>query len=251
MHRILISIIVIIISLQCGLGQVSVPSDKNVVVYLKDGSAISGQLVEWTYGEEIIIESQGITLIFPDAEIKKVVEQSKSVKIRPPVIHKNKGLYYTAKMIFMVGNDGSRAHHKVGYGVSASTGYQWNQYIGAGIGLGYRQFVWDSAEDVIPVFAEVRGFFGNNVIRPHYNVEIGYAFAKGDSDLNLAEAKGGMTFYPSFGISVGRKEFKTTVDLGYNFQKADFTYSSDFDDRVRSEQRLTFRRLSVRLGFDF
>jgi len=251
MYRLIITVILSMVLSHGGWSQAKTKSEKHVIVYLKDGSAISGNLMAWTYGQEVIIDANGITMKFPDAEIKKVVEQSESINIKAPVTHRNNGIYYTGKATLMAGNDGPRANDKIGYGITASVGYQWNKNIGAGIGIGYREFVAEASEEMYPIFAEFRGFINDNAVRPFYNVELGYAFAFKDEEIGLVEAKGGLFVYPSIGISLGRKTYRTTIDVGYNFQQAEFTYGSNFDDRVRSFQEITFRRLSLRLGVHF
>lgn len=232
-------------------GQKTQTAGAEVIVYLKDGSAITGNLIEWIYGDKVTIVSEGVELTFPANEVERLIDQSKKIKKRTAIVHKNEGIYYKAQAQLMTGNDGSRAHHRVGWGITASAGYQWNQYLMTGFGLGYREFIWDSAEVMLPVYAELGGYFANTTVRPFYNVQMGYSFAFEDEDFGLVEAKGGLFIYPSVGISVGRQRVKTTFDLGYNFQDAQFTYGNNFDDRIRSTQDVTYRRLSFRIGINF
>ena len=251
MKKLLIFTSLCLFSLQSIYSQKVKNIGTEVIVYLKDGSAISGKQQSWDYGKSIQIVSKGMELTFPASDIQRVVEQSKQVKNRTPIVHVNEGFYYTAKAQFMAGNEGNRAHHRVGWGGTASAGYQWNQYIMTGIGTGYREFIWDTSEEMIPVFMEVGGFFANTNVRPFYNLQLGYSFALKNEELGLTNATGGLLVYPAIGISMGRNRLKTTVDLGYNFQKAEFTYGNNFDDRIRSEQQITFRRLSLRVGVSF
>ncbi len=251
MKKLLVFICLSLFGLQAAFSQKVKNVATDVIVYLNDGSAISGKLKSWDYGESVQIVSKGLELTFPASEVEKVVEQSKYFEKRPPIVHVNEGFYYSAKAQFMVGNEGNRAHHRVGWGATVSAGYQWNQYLMTGIGTGYREFVWDTSEEMVPVFAEFGGFFANTNVRPFYNLQLGYSFALKNEEVGLTRAKGGLLIYPSLGISMGRKRLKTTVDIGYNFQKAEFTYGNNFDDRIRSEQRITFRRLSLRVGVSF
>ena len=227
------------------------PTGSEVIVYLKDGSAISGTLIEWDYGNAIEIVSNGVSISFPYDEVSKVIENSKKFKKRPPPNHKNVGTYYKAQTQLMTGNNGPRAHYRVGWGINATAGYQWNQFLMTGGGVGYREFIWDSAEDMIPIFVEVGGYASNTAVRPVYNLQMGYSFINSNEDFGLVEAKGGLFVYPSFGLEFGRNKLKTTFDIGYNIQKAELTYGNNFDDRVRSVQEITYRRLSFRIGIKF
>ncbi len=224
---------------------------KMVKVHLKDGSIISGALQSWTYQEEVNIITQGVTLKFPNDKVRRVVEVDNFSKVKEPIIHQDKGIYYTAKAQILSGNEGNRAHNRIGYGLTASAGYQWNQYLGAGIGTGYRQLIWDTGEKMIPIFAEVKGFLSNKAVRPFYNMEIGYSFGLTDEELSLIKSKGGLLLYPSFGISFGRQKMKYSFDIGYLFQDAELTYGSNFDDRVRTVQDIKYQRLTLRFGMSF
>ena len=249
-------IIVVLILLSSALASIYAQDnnpkiEKIVKVHLKDGSIISGALQSWTYEKEIVIVTEGVTLRFPDGKVKRVVEVEKHSKVRVPIEHRNSGLYYSAKAQILAGNEGNRAHHKVGYGITASVGYQWNQFLALGIGTGYRQIIWDSGEKMIPVFAEVRGYVSNNAIRPFYNIDIGYSFGLTDDELGLIKSEGGLLLYPSFGISFGRQNLKYSFDLGYMFQDNKVTYGNDFDDRIRTIQGLKYQRLTLRFGVTF
>ena len=222
---------------------------KEVTVHLKDGSVISGQLSAWEYNKMIIIFSEGAMLRFPSEDVLKVVEIAEPVKRKKPQItHKKEGWYYNIKAEVMAGNEGGRAHHRVGWGLTGSAGYQWNPFFMTGIGTGYREFIWDSGEEVVPVFAEVAGFLGNRAVRPYYNVQMGYSFAYSNEGAGILNAKGGLSLYPSVGISFGRGDMRKTIDLGYNLQKATYVYRTFGGDQERSEQNLTFKRLSLRIG---
>ena len=225
---------------------------KEVTVHLKDGSVISGRLNAWEYGKMVVIVSEGALLRFPSEEVMKVVEISEPVKSKKPaIIHQTEGWYYNVKAEVMAGNEGGRAHHRVGWGVTGSAGYLWNAFFMTGIGTGYREFIWDSGEEVIPIFVEMAGFLGNQAVRPYYNVQMGYSFAYPNEGAGLLDARGGLSIYPSFGISFGRGKLRKTLDLGYDIQKATYEYRTFGGDQERSVQNLTFKRLSLRLGVSF
>ena len=226
-------------------------SEKVVVVFFNNGSKISGNLKSWDVGKEIVIDAEGIEMRIPQDRIKKVVEKGNKSKFKESIDYEDKGIFYRGRLQFITGNAGGRAHHRVGYGVTASAGYQFNQYLSTGIGTGYRQLIWDSGEKSIPLFLELSGYMNKNRVRPFYNLDIGYAFTWADEDLGIVESNGGAFVYPSVGLMFGREDFRYSFDVGYLFQDAFYSYGNNFDDRVRSEQTIRYQRLSIRFGVQF
>jgi len=224
---------------------------KRVIVHFNNGSKISGILTSWEVGKEVTIDADGLEIVIPEERVKKVVEVNAGAKQPVPTEFQGGGLYYKANLQFITGNDGNRAHHRVGYGITASAGYQFSQYIGVGLGAGYREMIWDSGEVMVPVYAELHGYIVNKRIRPYYNVQAGYAFTWTSDNFNIIDAQGGVSLYPSLGLEFGQSDMKYTLDLGYLFQNAEYTYGSPFGDGSTRAQSLRYQRLSVRLGVQF
>ncbi len=226
--------------------------DDLMVVYLKDGSMIEGYISEWTYGEALTLVSQNgkASYVFPADKIEKVQQRSLiAVMSETPYTFNESGTYFTWRGQGIVGNDGSRANEIPGYGFSFLTGYRLNRFAGLGIGVGYDKYIDDSSEAVIPVFAEISGYAIPKNTSLSYSLAVGYSFAKTDDDnTRLVNAEGGLLVYPAIGLRFGKNRLKYTIDLGYKFQNASFTYLDPWIGSTRSEQNLRYKRLTLRFG---
>lgn len=224
---------------------------KEAIVYLKDGSQVEGEILNWMPGYIIEIKtSWSEKVTFRQEDIKKVIQKS-TIKqgFTVPYNFREKGVYYSFKAQMITGNPGSRANDVNGIGISVSAGHRFNRHISIGGGIGYDQYVWNSGEKLIPFFAEVGGFTHQSNNSLMYNLQIGYSLAKEDEDYLLSHAKGGIMIYPAIGIRFGRNEnIKYTFDVGYKFQKAEFHYDDGWDWGRRSEQNILYKRLTLRFG---
>jgi len=229
--------------------QQSKATDRDVIVELITGTVIEGSINEWVMGEYIDLHTAWVeNLVIPSSAIKKVIQKSTMAVTRQQSYHfKDKGIYYSAKLQFIAGNEGQRAKSVNGLGMSFSAGHRYNRLIGVGAGIGYDRFIWNSGENFVPLFAEITSFFTPKNTSLFANIQAGYSFAFEDEEYLLTKAKGGFMVYPALGLTFGRYENKFTVDLGYKIQKAELTYRDSWSP-ASSEQRLTYRRLTFRIG---
>lgn len=226
-------------------------SEELMVVYLKDGSKIEGQIQKWDYETSLFLKTTGGSIFeFPANKIDRVVQKSLIDINNSSEVYsfKESGQYYQWRGQALVGNEGFRANDTPGYGFSFLAGYRLNRLIGAGIGIGYDKFIDDSGEEVIPIFAEFSGYAIPKTTSFSYSLGIGYSVARENQDYGIIAAKGGLLIYPAVGVRFGGGKVKYTMDLGYKFQKASFTYLNPGDGQTRSEQRLTYKRLTLRFG---
>jgi hypothetical protein len=224
-------------------------SKSEAIVYLKGGTKVRGEIKEWKYDEYILlIMPWGGELGFTNDQIKNVVQIGALEKQSAIYNFKEKGMYITAKAQLISGNEGPRAKGVFGVGFSASIGHRFNRFLGIGGGIGYDKFIWESGENLIPVFAEINGFLTPTNTSLFYNLQVGYSFAQANDAYLLTEAKGGLLIYPSVGIRFGKEDTKMTLDLGYKFQNATFTYEDIWTRTTNSEQDVLFKRLSLRIG---
>jgi len=227
---------------------------EEVVVYLKSGTMFSGVVKEWKIGDLItIITDAGNEFTFKGDTIDKVLqrelyEKNLGLKYGTPYNFKESGIYYSVKGHFIKGNFGSRANESHGGGFSALLGTRYNRYFGVGIGVGYDSYAFDSGERVVPFFTEVSGYLSPKHTTLSYGLAAGYSLAFNNEDFNIIQAKGGLMVHPNIGIRFGKKDVKYTIDLGYRFQKAVFTYRDVWDGRARNEQRLLYKRVTLRFG---
>ena len=228
-----------------------------VVVYLKSGTMFSGAVKEWKIGETItIVTDSGNEYTFSGETVDKVIqlklyEKSMNMKFDTPYNFKESGLYYSFKGHFINGNFGDRQNENHGLGISVLVGKRFNRLLGVGVGAGYDAYILDSGERVLPIFAEVSGYISPKHTTLAYGLAAGYSLAFNNEDYNIIDAKGGLMVHPNIGIRFGKKKLKYTLDLGYRFQKAEFTYRDAWNARSRYEQRLLYKRVTLRFGVLF
>lgn len=225
-----------------------------VVVVLKSGTTFSGEVKVWKVGEEITIVSEaGNEYTFQSELIEKIMERKYFEKTlfhdyKAPYNFKEEGLYYAVKASFIAGNFGNRQNENNGAGGSILVGKRYNRWLGVGVGAGYDSYVVDFGESVLPIFAELTGYFTPTNTSLSYGLAAGYSFAFSNEDKNIIDAKGGLMVHPHLGIRFGKNKLKYTLDLGYKFQKAAFTFRNAWDLRSRFEQRLLYKRVTLRFG---
>jgi len=220
-----------------------------VVVFLKNGSQLSGVIETWDYGSELIlIIGENKELIIPHSEVEKVVEKN-LVKLQnsgdKPYNFTEIGWYHHLKMNIIGWNPENRAEHVPGIGGSFSAGYRFNRFQSIGLGLGYDRFIFNTAERVSTIFAEYSGYLLANHFTPFYCLSAGYGLAFKDEDYDLIDANGGWMLHPSVGVRMGQRNIKWTLDVGFKFQKARWVYESF---NVTSDQKIIYQRLTIRLG---
>lgn len=221
-----------------------------MVVYLKDGSKLEGYVTKWDYETALYLKTiSGAIYEFPADKIDKVIQKSLvSIESGPSYTFNESGYYYAWRAQGIIGNDGVRRNETPGYGFSFLAGYRLNRFIGAGIGVGYDKFVDETAEEVIPVFVEFSGYGIPQNTSVSYSFGIGYSFARDNIDLGITNASGGLLIYPAVGLRFGEGKIKYTIDLGYKFQNASFTFRDDGNSTTMREQQLTYKRLTLRFG---
>jgi hypothetical protein len=231
------------------LSQNEIADNKIAIVKLKNGSVIEGEVVEWDFGNYIKLKFPwGATTVFYQEQIRKIHQKSTRYSAKIPSNIKEQGLYYNARLHLITPNEGFRAKGVFGYGLAFSAGHRFNRYLGVGAGIGYDRYIWESGENLIPLFAEINGFLNKSNTSLFYNISAGYSFTSTDEQYLLSEAKGGMMIFPSIGISWGAQTYKYTLTAGYKFQHAEFRYDSPWNFGEYSHQDVLFKRLSLSFG---
>ncbi len=110
------------------------------------------------------------------------------------------------------------------------TGYQLSQYTGIGLGVG---FIASGSfggifGNVIPVYAEYRGYFNNSKVSVYYNLAMGFTFAVRDEFSSFTSSKPKHYFHPSIGYKIGSRRAAFMVDLGLRYTNIQYR----FDDRT-------------------
>jgi len=221
-----------------------------VLVELKSGSIVRGTINEWIIDEYLDLKTEwSQSMIFPSDKILKVTQVSALAltEVIDSYQYEETGIYYSGKAQLITGNSGPRARSVYGLGASASAGYKFSRLINVGAGVGYDRYIWESGENLMPIFLEMTSFFNAKNTSLYASCQAGYSLAFKDDDYLLLSAKGGPMVYPTLGIRFGRYQTKYSVDLGYKFQKAEFTYGQQWNTDT-ADQRVTYKRLSLRFG---
>ncbi len=249
-RKLAIAILVLIVtSVTINAQENKLEEQRTVIVQLNNGTVIEGEVNSWVIGEYIDLKTLWTdNFVLPSSAIRKIIQKSAAGVInKNHYSFKEEGIYYSGKIQFIAGNEGQRAKAINGLGLSFSAGKRFNRFVSVGAGIGYDRFIWNSGENIIPIFLEYTSFLNPKNTSLFFNVQAGYGLAFKNEDFLLREAKGGPMLYPSLGLRLGRYENKFTVDLGYKFQKAELTYASSWSSDI-SIQRLTYKRLALRLG---
>jgi len=221
-----------------------------MVVFLKDGSKIEGYIQKWDYETKLYLkDTSGSIYEFPAKSIDKVVQKSLiNTGSSSAYSFNEKGKYFAWRLQGLIGNNGQRFNDTPGFGFSFLAGYRTNRLFGVGIGIGYDKLVDETGEEVIPIFGEVSGYLQPENTSVYYSFAIGYSLAKENRDFGIVDASGGLLVYPALGVRFGNGKLKYTMDIGYKFQKATFTYLDPWVSSTTHEQRLTYKRLTLRFG---
>jgi hypothetical protein len=221
------------------------------VVYLYDGSRITGNVLSYKPDESILLElSSGQQLIFLAKNIKKVVMSMPNIeKVKEPYEFKERGLYNATSFALSFGK--STYTNTVGVGLQHSLGYQFNRIFGAGMGVSYENlYIQNSAEGrMFSIFGEVRGYFSQQNTAFYYNVAAGMAFPVAKASENLTNHKGGLLVYPAIGMRFGAsKNYNFFMDIGAKIQNVSYNSFNEWSQDLYS---VTYRRWVLRGGILF
>lgn len=134
------------------------------------------------------------------------------------------------------------------------TGYQFNKWLGLGLGVGYDMYNVDIRQAIIPVFTEVRGRVLDKKVSPIYSVSAGVGFGVNNEENGITKMKPGFMWNPALGFSIqGSENASFVIDLGYQFQHMTYIIDGDMwnPSIIKTEQEYHFKRLALRLGLLF
>jgi hypothetical protein len=221
------------------------------VVYLNDGSRMTGNVLDYKPNEAISLElSSGQQIVFLAKDIKKVVMSMPNVeKKSEPYEFKEKGIYNASSLSFTFGK--SSFVNTIGIGLQHSIGYQFNRILGAGLGVSYENLYTQSYAEgrMFSIFGEVRGYFSKHNTAFYYNVAGGMAFPVAKESESLTNHKGGLLIYPALGMRFGAsKRYNFFVDVGAKMQQVSYKRFTESSNDIYA---VTYRRWVVRGGILF
>lgn len=230
------------------------------LIYLKNGSVFKSKIIDYRQGDSITVEiAGGHILKFADSEIEKIQQigagvpeqkvevREKRVRLSPEA-YRVKGGYGFGSIGFHGQTNGIWGP-TAAVNLEAGGGYQFNRFLGIGLGTGYNLYDVDRGESVIPLFLDYRMHPFKKNLGPYLNIALGYGFAVAEESFGITEAKGGVLFHPAIGWRVPAGErFFFTFDLGARFQNAEFTQENQWWLAGKTVREVTYRRTTFRVG---
>ena len=139
--------------------------------------------------------------------------------------------------------------------INTINGYQFNQYLGTGLGVGVNKF---GNYLTVPIYASVKGYLFDRKVTPFYFGDIGYglAWASGNTDdiFEIDNVKGGLYWQLGLGYQFNFYNHSMVFTLGYVNQdsSAEYTYFRPWDiDNVEIKEDRILRRFLFSIGFLF
>lgn len=143
----------------------------------------------------------------------------------------------------------------VGFGLQATAGYMLHRLLGVGAGAGFDNYSVTGetgGRQVLPLYAEVRGYITSGKRAPYYVVQTGYGIAFKNENQGVQEANGGFMMHPAIGLRLGaREDVNFSLDFGYRFQRVIQTREFNPWSRETQEERIWYKRFSLRIGMLF
>jgi len=244
-----------------GLASIAIGQDKQQfayhdVIYIEGGSILRGTIIEYDKDKSGTLKFELLSGALIDIQldqIKKItnepIKYKKEKGARKVYEFQERGLYHFSSFHISMANDAFRNDLTLGAGIHHISGFKFNRWLGAGLGVGIDYYYPGSGETFTPVYAEVRGYTKAANFSPMYSIAAGYGFTSTNENTNIVESKGGLMFYPSIGFRMGgNPNANFTLDFGMKIQKGTFTYDWGWELR---EQRMLYQRFIIRTGILF
>jgi len=241
--------------------------NKTHTITLKDGSTYQGIIKEYIEGDKLMLQlGPNIVKTIKDKHIRNITDDGvhqSSLQTEASHISENSNdnmqnssnLYFEYNAQLMLGSndfytaaqDGDRLN-KIDPGIGSQL-----------IGVGLDYYYLNSGETILPIFADVRGYFMKNNFSPMYKLQAGYGFAFKDEDRGMLDAEGGLMLYPALGFKLGGNAAAANflLDFGVKIQKADYIFEAtnvqtwwNIKD-VRITNEMIYRRFVVRTAILF
>lgn len=239
------------------LAQDSIPNNTIVdIVWLKDGSKLSGTIQRWDLargmelklvtGAVVNIPKEEITRVYQDTQFKPNTESDPGLYVHRerPYAFREEGLYNTLSVFLDFSDNG-------GAGIHYSMGHKFNRMLGVGIGTGYESHDFNYTRNIVPLYAEARGYFLPQKITPYYALKMGYGFALTSPENGTLDAKGGFRFSPEMGVRFGGRAVSYYMGLEYILQNATFTNNDWWGSQGVFTDVISYRRVDLRMGLVF
>ncbi|MCB9230354.1 MAG: hypothetical protein H6581_01715 [Bacteroidia bacterium] len=254
-------------------------SSVNGTVYLKNGSVLTGKIVEMVQDSILKIQIlENSTLVFKWSEIDKVVignsnpstnsssnnspDRKAQVTLKPrttPKKFKTTGVYNITEAGLLMAQSNFFSS-SISLTLSNITGWYFNPYIQAGVGVGLDRYVNEGS--MVPVFADVRGEIGKNQAAvPYWYAGGGYGLGFLNKGLGFLKYDGGPMAQGGLGLKFySRQKSSFLVSMGYRMQMTHKVYEEWIWDWWGGsfgptgnivDVRQTYHRITLSMGLGF
>lgn len=221
---------------------------KRDAVYLKSGDVVIGQIDIYDSLKGIVISNDCGIWNYKFDEVDKIQKYS-SVRISNL---KSRGYYNISSLALLLGEG---ANGFIPYpSLTTVNGYQWNQQIFVGAGLGYEFYEWSN----LPLFVEVKIMLKPDVLTPFFSFKTGCSFPLSKNKEFNWNGDGGKTFggvllSPEAGVRISLSaKSSLMLGIGYHYQELsyeepDYGWIQDYKKKVF----VNYNRISLRIGLLF
>jgi hypothetical protein len=241
-------------------------TEKEDVVYLKNGSVIRGTIQEQKIGESLKIQLLGGSIfVFQQSEIDSIKKEPKFVLVTPkaPIVIKQKGFRNITEtgVIFGVGKSNDNysyySYNRSDFGVQLHTinGYQFNRFLFAGAGIGIEKFV-SYGQSFAPLYLRLSSDLLKKRVTPYIFTDIGYTFfwlkENNTDSYNYYNDKGGLFLQAGAGVRIFTRS-KTSVQLGvaYKRNQSSSNWQYNYEGSPQYELKRTYQRMVFLIGVSF
>ncbi|MFK7799793.1 MAG: hypothetical protein AB8E82_20225 [Aureispira sp.] len=246
------------------------------VVYLKNGSIIRGQVLEYDPSANVKIQIKGGSiLVYASSEVTKMEkvevktekEPTNTTVIPLEIIESGentnkviweqhvpaKGMYGTASVGNTLPSRGSFIPLP-GFTLDGTIGYRIHHAFAPAIGVGT---MFDFTQSFVYTYASIKGDILNKSFSPYYLIDVGYGaplstFApvqRGDVQ-EVTVMQGGLFMRPSIGFRfASRNKIHTFLDIGVHIQNV--YYEGRTWNNFTYTEQYTYIRPSIRVGMTF
>jgi hypothetical protein len=204
------------------------------VVYLKNGSIIKGIVVEQNPNESIKVRtSDGSLFVYPISDVEKITKE-----MAPNRSGRAYDSYGSENSSYSSYSSSSHGAHKSGYrgfaefgycgnssiALTTSHGYQFNDHIFLGAGLGYDynfEYNWNKFNSML-LYTHFRYDIISTFATPFIDLKMGYTFSEEYDDYWDYYDGSGFYVSPTVGCRLGFTEkFGLNFGVGYIYQSRD------------------------------
>jgi hypothetical protein len=215
--------------------KLSAQSDKEDVVYLKNGSVLHGTIIELKIDTSVKIQLADRNIwAFKYSEVSRITKEEPAVSDFKP----KKSGFYAVGQFGLSFNDGG-----AGISLNTSCGHKFQQYLFVG---GFAALNTFYSTSICPIGVEVRGDFLKTQVTPYYAGQIGIGFPIAlETSYTYSP---GLMFHPALGIKFNGKKSAFLIEGGYEYQQISYKSIYPYDPTSGTD---TYSKLSLKLGWMF